>query len=326
VCILGSEDFVLALGRRHVTEIFPSPADLVNAIDQKWEELDNIIRTNQFPVRSGSEQRQESRHRHIHDFISCHDYEASDSILNHLADQKGIIIETVYSSALDNRVCVAVSIDLSSPGLTDSMDSPLYEHAPLLVPIPNVLKLERGLHQTLDWEAFHHIGGGIDLENTESGTEDIVEMELRTEYSGPMMHKLVLGGENVDLSVIFRRGVGSSDLKRSVTRWNSLLRERPDEVRGMLNSFIGRRRRAPGGAARICGLYDGALCITAIQAGDLMMKATVIGCYLIVAVYKLLVQQIAMERLSLMVRGRIILLPVNCRQPISPGLLQIIHQ
>jgi hypothetical protein len=237
VYILGSEDFVLALGRRHVTEIFPSPADLVYAVDQKWEELDNIIRTNQFPVRSGSEQRQESRHRHIHDFISCHDYEATDSILNHLTDQKGIIIETVYSSALDNRVCVAVSIDLGSPGLTDSMDSPLYEHAPLLVPIPNVLKLERGLHQTLDWEAFHHIGGGIDLENTESGTEDIVEMELRTEYSGPMMHKLVLGGENVDLSVIFRRGVSSSDLKRSVTRWNSLLRERPDELRRMLNSF-----------------------------------------------------------------------------------------
>ena len=167
-------DYVVALGRNHVTNHFDSRNTLLSSIDHMARIINN------------------SNSDDSNNYVGCIHYDKSTLLIN---KTKGydVTIHTTYSSLRDDRYCFVTTISMHQHSLiTEDIDFNLL----FLKPISNMLKMDHSILKVLEW--LHSF-------NDVLTDEQITSLE----NSHPII-KNIKDNKNIEISMIYR----DIDLKR----------------------------------------------------------------------------------------------------------------
>ena len=212
----ASRDIYLSFGERHSLEHFPTSQHLTDALLHQLEVLSLGAE------RVGSVDEEEIRNIG-HPFMSCAPYFEYDALILRLAESVGDSFEShlSYVSAIENQICFVVFVR-DTAALRVYVSSLRVSELSLLVPVPDLLKVDHSILRALDWMVEQGQEASDHGRNTTKDKNDKARSAL-------MAHPIlgdIARGDPIELSIIFRPSWSPVSQEESASNWiESLLAE-----------------------------------------------------------------------------------------------------
>lgn len=205
-------DIMQSLGSTHVRDHFPESSLLTEALHHQLEILS--VRSQQsLSTFTGVEELSE-RNNVRHPFLSCTKYMQYNTTMTHLADSIGDSFQPhiTLASAANDKVCFMTFVE-NTEVLEIFLRSLHKQMLSLLVPVPDVLKLDHSVLHTINWAVDHYLQAAKNL-----------RLEKSDERLSHPILKDVIDGATVELSIIFRPGWSPLSQEKSAASWSKILR------------------------------------------------------------------------------------------------------